>query len=208
MYDRETDTLWSQFLGQGVDGPLEGASLEAIPSQLISWAGWKRQYPDTSILETLDTIFDPYMSYYSSQSAGTVGEANEDRRLPRKAVVKGILGEAGQHAYSFHHLFQRQVINDTFEETDIVVAYDRRYGAATVYRRTIDAQVFTFGQAEDLGHMTDEESGSTWDKASGLAVDGTMEGQRLELVQSFATFWFAWTDFYPETGLYTPEEAP
>jgi hypothetical protein len=62
MYDRETDTLWSQFLGQGVDGPLEGVRLEAIPSQLISWAGWKRQYPDTSILETLDTVFDPYMS--------------------------------------------------------------------------------------------------------------------------------------------------
>ena len=31
MYDRQTDTLWSQFLSRGVRGPLSGTQLEIVP---------------------------------------------------------------------------------------------------------------------------------------------------------------------------------
>lgn len=32
MFDRESDTLWSQLLGEAVDGPLQGTKLEPIAS--------------------------------------------------------------------------------------------------------------------------------------------------------------------------------
>ena len=32
MYDHQTDTLWSQFLSQGVKGPLVNENLEIVPA--------------------------------------------------------------------------------------------------------------------------------------------------------------------------------
>ena len=32
MFDRETESLWSQFLGEAVEGPLSGVRLEFVSS--------------------------------------------------------------------------------------------------------------------------------------------------------------------------------
>ena len=37
MYDRETGTLWSQVIGQGVDGELKGVELTTIPALQTTW---------------------------------------------------------------------------------------------------------------------------------------------------------------------------
>ncbi|MBM3957498.1 MAG: DUF3179 domain-containing protein, partial [Gemmatimonadetes bacterium] len=36
-YDRATDSLWLQFMGQGLDGPYEGWWLEPVPAVNASW---------------------------------------------------------------------------------------------------------------------------------------------------------------------------
>ena len=37
MYDHQTDTLWSQFLSQGVKGPLLNKKLEIVPAVQTTW---------------------------------------------------------------------------------------------------------------------------------------------------------------------------
>ena len=39
---------------------------------------------------------------------------------------------------------------------------------------------------------------------TGIAVDGPLEGRRLKPVLFFNSFWFAWSDFYPNTELFEP----
>ena len=51
MYDRETDSLWSQFLGVAVKGPLERTPLEPIGTTLTEWATWRELHPDTLVLD-------------------------------------------------------------------------------------------------------------------------------------------------------------
>ena len=46
MYDRQTDTLWSQFLNRGVKGPLTGTQLEILPSLQTTWEQWYQLHPD------------------------------------------------------------------------------------------------------------------------------------------------------------------
>ena len=53
--------------------------------------------------------------------------------------------------------------------------------------------------------MTDLETGSVWDKATGVAVTGELEGERLVRRESFVSFWFAWTDYHPDTEVYRPQ---
>ena len=100
MYDRETDTLWSQFLAEAVKGPLAGTKLTLIPSQLISWGGWKEEHPDTLALDIGRPAMDPYIDYYFEGRSGVLGNKHNDPRLHPKALVVGVVGESSQKAYA------------------------------------------------------------------------------------------------------------
>ena len=205
MYDRESDTLWSQFLGEAVEGSLKGTKLEFIPSQLVTWAEWKERHPEHMVL---DKGFDPssydhYQSYYFSGQTGVIGESNPDSRLHPKDLVVGIVGESSERAYAYRDMSRNRAINDTFEGNPVVVTLTTDAGATTVFARTVDGKTLTFESSSEM-EMTDEETGSVWDKATGEALSGPLEGTQLEQIRSFATFWFSWSDFYPLTELYSP----
>jgi len=50
LYDRETETLWSQILAKAVSGKLVGTELEIIQSSHTSWKAWKEKHPDSKVL--------------------------------------------------------------------------------------------------------------------------------------------------------------
>ena len=204
MYDRQTDSLWSQFLGEAVKGPHEGTMLELVPSQLTRWSAWKEEYPDTLALDIHGPAFDQYLNYYVGPSAGILGQSNRDERLLSKDLVVGIVGEDIQRAYAHKHLTKPRVLNDTFEGSDIVVALDLNSGSTSIFDRMIDGRTLTFVQGEEPEEMSDVETGSSWSKLSGLATDGDMQGKRLKPFPSFNAFWFGWSDYFPNTELYDP----
>lgn len=45
MYDRQTESWWQQFLGQGIIGEMTGKTLKAVPARLESWANFKKRAP-------------------------------------------------------------------------------------------------------------------------------------------------------------------
>ena len=47
MYDRLTDSYWSQALGTAIKGELTGEQLEIIPFDVITWGDWKVLHPDS-----------------------------------------------------------------------------------------------------------------------------------------------------------------
>ncbi len=204
MYDRQTDSLWSQFLGEAVQGTHEGTKLELVPSQLTRWSAWKEEYPDTLALDIHGPAFDQYLNYYVGPSAGILGQSNRDERLVSKDLVVGIVGEDIQRAYAHKHLTKPRVLNDTFEGSDIVVALDLNSGSTSVFDRAIDGRTLTFVQGSEPEEMSDVETGSSWSKLSGLATGGDMQGKRLKPFPSFNAFWFGWSDYFPNTELYDP----
>ncbi len=204
MYDRQTDSLWSQFLGEAVEGPLAGTKLKFVSSQLTTWSAWKGEYPETLVLDTRGPVSDHYTPYYSDGRSGVLGQSHFDGRLPSKDLVVGISGQSGQKAYPHSHLVESPVLNDEFEGTDILVTFDVSARSTSVFRRNLDGMELTFSQAPGPGEMTDAETGSVWNKLSGAAIAGPLKGSRLPAYPSFDAFWFAWTDFYPDTELFGP----
>ncbi|HKY53443.1 MAG TPA: DUF3179 domain-containing protein, partial [Anaerolineales bacterium] len=71
MYDRTSETLWSQALGQAIVGEHAGKKLERVPFDVAYWSDWKALYPDSKVLSP-ETGFgrpygtDPYGDYYRS----------------------------------------------------------------------------------------------------------------------------------------------
>ncbi len=45
MYDRQTESWWQQFLGEGIIGEMTGKTLKALPARLESWAKFKARAP-------------------------------------------------------------------------------------------------------------------------------------------------------------------
>lgn len=205
LYDHQTDTLWSQFLSQAVDGPLAGTKLDLLPSTLTTWSAWRNEHPDTLLLDRSKGLFsggpDHYASYYRSQQAGILGEANKDRRLPVKELVVGLDTGITKRAYAFTDLAESPVINDTYEDKHIVVTFDPGADASAVFLREVGNQVLTFSP-DGPAKMRDTETGSTWSVTAGRATGGPMKGKQLISHKSFVAFWFAWSDFYPETEVY------
>ncbi len=204
MYDRQTDSLWSQFVGEAVEGPLAGTRLELVPSRLTTWAAWEEEYPDTLVLDTLGPVSDQYAAYYFDGRSGLLGQSHFDGRLRSKDLVVGVAGQTGQRAYPHSALVQVPVVNDTFEGADIVVTLDVSTRSSSVFNRNLDGVGLTFHQASDPGQMTDAETGSVWSKLNGLAIEGSLKGESLAPYPGFDVFWFAWTDFYPDTELFEP----
>ena len=204
MYDRQTDSLWTQFLGEAVEGPLAGTKLEFVSSQLATWSAWKEEYPDTLVLDTQGPVSDHYTPYYTDGRSGVLGQSYVDGRLPSKELVVGISGQTGQRAYPHSRLAEIPVLNDEFDGIDILVTLDVVARSTSVFRRDLAGVELTFSQASGTGQMTDSETGTVWSKTSGVALAGPLKGNRLTAYPSFDAFWFAWTDFYPNTELFGP----
>lgn len=217
MYDRQTESWWQQFNGQGLIGRYAGERLTFLGSQVISFGDFAREFPQGKVLQIPNVSRDygsnPYVKYDSGEPFLYNGEV--DARLPATERVVGIEISGTVKAYAFQQLSAVQVINDEVAGQPLVVfhkagtasALDAReisqgkdVGSATVYSRRLDEQVLTFAATGD-GTFRDQETGSTWNLL-GKATAGKLAGTQLTQVLAFDHFWFAWSAFYPETGLY------
>lgn len=208
MYDHQTRSLWSHFLGQAVKGDLAGTELDFVPVTHTTWSAWRELHPDTLVLDKRGrSSRDSYTSYYENGSAGVIGESVRDDRLPRKERVVGVAGTSGVKAYPFSALAQTPVVNDAFSDLNVVVFFDAPTQTGLAYSRNVDGRTLTFdldpgGIGGIQTTLVDRETGSRWLALTGRAVEGELKGATLDRVLSHLSFWFAWTDWNPETALY------
>lgn len=111
LYDRGTESLWSQILEQAVAGPLKGTKLVPVPLTHTSWADWRRRHPRTEVLSTdtghvRDYERDPYAGYDSAQRL-MFDVQHRDERLPIKEWVLGVRVGGRAKAYPFSALAKR-----------------------------------------------------------------------------------------------------
>lgn len=109
LYDRDTESLWSQILGQAVAGPRVGQSLTAIPISHTSWRDWRNDHPDTLVLSddtgySRDYRRDPYAGYEESRHTYfAVNNRAPDTYHPKEVVV-GLGVDGVYKAYPFIEL--------------------------------------------------------------------------------------------------------
>ncbi len=94
MYDRKTETWWTQIDGKAIVGELTGRELTEVSIDTVSWGEWKTVHPNSAVLSQ-NTGFsrpygrDPYGSYYVDSYLMFPVE-NDDARIHPKTVVFGI----------------------------------------------------------------------------------------------------------------------
>lgn len=121
LYDRETDSLWSQIGGKAVTGPLAGTCLRLLPVTLTTWANWKVDHPTTLVLSfqtgfQRDYSRDPYRDWPL------------DRRLSLVVSYKGIT-----RIYPYSELKKAgRSLKDELAGLPITIVFDPKDQVATV----------------------------------------------------------------------------
>ena len=208
MFDRQTRSLWSHFLSEGIEGEYKGVKLTNVPLILTTWAEWRTSFPETKALLKGESSFDPYTSYYMRGDAGVIGESNQDDRLYGKELVLGMGFDDGATAFPHTTLQEEEVVNTEINGEPVVIYYDSQTTTATAYSRNVGDETLEFSlETEDeidgvARRWIVDPSGSRWLPLNGQAWSGDFQGTRLEPLHAVNVFWFAWTDFYPDTEIY------
>ena len=209
MYDRETESFWSQMLEQAVSGP----QILKIPErrQVVetTWETWQAMYPETSLLIentgfTRPYLLYPYGSYRSDESLLFPANNSNDNRLGRKERVLGINVGDSSKVYPINNFSaQIEVINDSINDMQVVVAGSSELNFGVVYNRELlDCTVLEFEAVQDqLPVIMRDNEGNEWD-VFGTALSGERTGQTLQKTNSYIAYWFAWTAFFENAQIH------
>ena len=128
MYDRKTDTYWTQIDGLAIVGELTGMQLNAVSIDTVVWRDWKNEHPDSKVLSQ-DTGHsrkygkDPYGNYYEDSFLIFPVENTDDRISP-KEVVFGIKVNDEFKAYLEIDLINKSKIEDEIAGIKITIERD------------------------------------------------------------------------------------
>jgi hypothetical protein len=217
MFDRRTQSLWPQPLGKAVLGPQLGAELAVVASSLLPWRQVHDAYPDVEVAveseSDLQKTENPYEGYDVS---GTpfLFEGQVDGRLAAFVRVAGVTFGGTSRAWSYDVLRRRRAVDAVVGQQPVVVLWapgttspletadvreGRDVGSTGVYDPRVGGRTLSFSPV-GRSEFRDRQTGSRWTLA-GLAVEGPLEGTRLQALPHQDAFWFAWAAFQPDTEL-------
>ncbi len=140
MYDRQTESLWSQVLGEAVVGEMTGAKLKILPSDIIRFGDWKKQFPGGQVLSRETGVSrsygqDPYGDYYTRP--GTIFPVSKtDSRLGDKEFILGVIINGQAKAYSEAAVKKAGEIEDRFADKTIAARYEGELGVVRLYEKS------------------------------------------------------------------------
>jgi Protein of unknown function (DUF3179) len=127
MYDRQSESLWSQLKMESVSGPEAGKKLRWLPGEQLTWKAWKAKHPDGEVLST-DTghrrNYDgtAYASYFASDATMfPVPQARKE--FANKTWVLGVLVGGKAKAYPVDQLPDGRAVKDTVGGQPVTVTF-------------------------------------------------------------------------------------
>jgi hypothetical protein len=203
MRDDQTGTFWQQISGRAISGPLEGSQLTPVHSDELTFALWRSEAPDGSVLKPLARDAKDYETKDWDVRMAKVRTVLDfpNSGLQSRDLVWGVDAFGVSRAYPVKRIIEAKVIEDRLGNEPIVIwaapdgksirAFDARIdesAAAPDFYRTADA-------------FMDSETGSQW-SFSGCAVSGKRAGTCLKPLDALKDYWFDWKSYHPATTIF------
>lgn len=147
MYDRQTETWWQQFLGQGIVGELNGKRLKMLPSRLESFENFKKRAPNGQVLVPTNPGMrnygqNPYAGYDSANFPFLYRGDMPDYINP---MVRVVVAEG--KAWSFPYLIEKGSV----KVGDLELAWKKGQNSALDTR--------SIRKGKDVGNITVQRDG-------------------------------------------------
>lgn len=142
LYDRKTESLWSQIMAQAINGRKKGTELEIVSTANTTLGEWKKRHPNTLVLTT-DTGFkrDYKRSPYGDYNESTLlyfPVAKESKTFHPKEMVIGLELDGKFKAYPLSRLAKsgKGDIRDKFNGRDLSITFNPNSFSATIKDET------------------------------------------------------------------------
>jgi len=205
MYDTATQSLWNQFTGRPVVGPLaaQDLELEILPVAITSWREWVTRHPKTTVLD-IDTGFErdyrpgaAYGEYFASSELMFPARSDADDLAP-KAEVFGVRAPGGAAAWPLEAFEGGAVIHDRAGLWDLVLIGDSATRTVRAYRREATERF----RRDGAGLVRDDGVRFV---VTETALEAANEIRR-ERVPGHLAYWFAWAGYLGSDGLRATRE--
>lgn len=208
LYDRNTDSNWSQLQLKCVNGELINDKPKLYNVVETNWKTWKALYPDSQVLNA-QTGFSrnygtsPYGDYATNNNRFIFRPEITNPALPNKERVYAIIDETKSKVYQFSDFTNGKIIKDSFEGKNYLIAgnNDIIYGFGLNNDQANLTFEYDFNNSESF--FKDNE-GNKW-SIFGTAIEGPRTGESLESVKSVMSYWFAIAVFYPNPEIFSTQ---
>lgn len=209
MRDEETGSFWQQISGRAISGPLQGRQLTLIFSDELTFAAWKAEAPQGTVLAA-----DPqYASEYEAKNwdvkmrrTPTVIQFPEQGMQARDLIL-GIQGPDASRAFIYGRVLQEKLVKDHVGGEPVILVTGADGQSVRAFRDRVPdleaAPDFYRLNGTQLGDalMMDASTGSQWN-FEGCSVSGKEQGACLQPIPLLKDYWFDWREYNPGTTVW------
>jgi hypothetical protein len=136
FYDRQTESLWSQWSGEAIAGPMLGKRLERLRVRQEPFAVWLDRHPDTQVLarpllKQIDYRHSPYSAYWVSDTIPFPVDVVDETYHPKELVLGLRAGDQSRVYLGSIMLGSGGRVVDDFAGHKVRLAYDTESGTFT-----------------------------------------------------------------------------
>ncbi len=215
MRDRETGTWWQQITGKAIYGPLQGASLDLVLSDELTFGEWKAEVSGGQVLAPVTKDLKNYDSDWEPEVAKLpVVISFPGTELKSRDVVVGLELGGASRAYPWEALVKQSPVEDRVHGTPLLIVVGPDAKSFRVFISRVDgkdAEFFLKGESEGDAKtappatkawtLIDPATASEWN-FQGCAISGAAQGKCLDRVPALKDYWFDWRNYHPETSIY------
>lgn len=130
------------------------------------------------------------------------GAFSRDSRLHPRDTIVGLETGGEAKAYPMSALRRVHVVNDILARTPLLIVHQSASDTTTAFIARAGTQRLKFQAANpQADKLIDLETHSMWD-AYGVCTAGHLKGTHLKPLILEPEFWFAWSEFHPNTLVY------
>ena len=213
MRDEETGTYWQQITGIAVSGPLAGRQLTIVPADELTFALWKTEQPNGTVLNDASAYASEYSPKNWDEKMSRVRTVINyaEPGLANRDIMLGIRAFGASRAFAYERVLSEKLVQDRVGSEPVLLLTGPDNESVRAFRRrlpgipeTPDFYRMTSGNG---GLMMDAATGSGWN-FQGCAVSGKLKGTCLEPVAIVKDYWFDWRNYNPSTTVYGRRTLP
>lgn len=200
LYDRHTDSHWSQMLLQCINGDQIGEQPRVQQVIETDWATWKVLYPESEVL-SLETGFNrsygvyPYGVYKEHDDYFIFHAYPSNEALPNKQRVFALIHNEQSKVFEFESFSEGEAVKIQMGGTNFVVAGNENVAVAFELKNSESQLDFEYVENRSETFFRDN-LGNTY-SITGRITEGPDRGKSLKIATYVTSYWFAVAAFYP-----------
>jgi Protein of unknown function (DUF3179) len=208
MRDQETGSWWQQITGKAIYGPLQGAALEPVLSDELTFGEWRSESPSGQVLAPVAKYTKEYDSNWEPDVAKLpVVISFPGTELKSRDVVVGLTVNGAARAYPWETFAKQSPVLDRVNGTPLLLVLGPDGKSFRVFVSRIDDRDAEFFLQADAGSdgkqwaLLDATTASQWN-FQGCATSGSSQGKCLDRIPALKDYWFDWRNYHPDTTIY------